>query len=243
MSLKDIKGTYDAIFSLGDLCLASIQLRKNNLRPFAGPLDWMSSPSLSSVNRLLENRFEGFMELSNLNPTAYSTGVDSADPYLVVVDEAYQIVSSHDFKADENTLTHLVTYPEVKNKLNKRIQRFLEKMSTSQRILFVRTEATFSEVLELESILSNMVKKEFHILVVNHSNINDMVEKSWPLKRVTVLEFPNNEIWNGNDNYWKSVLDEVSLYTKDVDNTNDTNILRWWKYEFERFKRYLRRYF
>jgi len=31
MSLKDISGTYDAIFSLGDLCLAAVQLRKNNL--------------------------------------------------------------------------------------------------------------------------------------------------------------------------------------------------------------------
>ncbi|MCM3197170.1 DUF1796 family putative cysteine peptidase [Priestia megaterium] len=211
MSLKDLKGTYDAIFSLGDLCLASIQLRKNNLRPFAGPLDWMSSPSLSSVNRLLQNRFEGFMELSNLNPTGYSTGVDSTDPFLVVVDKNYGIVSSHDFKADENTLTHLVTYPEVKKKLNKRIQRFLDKMSTSQRILFVRTEATFSEVLELESILSNMVKKEFHILVVNHSNINDMVEKSWPLERVTVVKLPDDEKWNGNDNYWKYILEGIHI--------------------------------
>ncbi|EHL78862.1 DUF1796 family putative cysteine peptidase [Bacillus smithii] len=46
MSLEDIKGTYDSVFSLGDLCLTSIQLKKNNLRPFSGVLDWMASPSL-----------------------------------------------------------------------------------------------------------------------------------------------------------------------------------------------------
>jgi Putative papain-like cysteine peptidase (DUF1796) len=40
MSLKDISGNYVAIFSLGGDCLEAIQLRKNNLRPFAGVLDW-----------------------------------------------------------------------------------------------------------------------------------------------------------------------------------------------------------
>lgn len=211
MSLENIKGTYDAIFSLGHLCLASIQLRKNNLRPFAGPLDWMSSPSLSSVNRLLENRFEGFMDMPNLNPTGYSTGVDTADSFLVVVDESYQIVSSHDFKADKNTLSHLATYSEVKKKLKRRIQRFLEKMSTGQRILFVRTEATFSQVLELESILSKMVKNDFHLLIINHSNTTDMVEKNWPLERVTVVELPDDEIWSGNDAYWKGIFEGIHI--------------------------------
>jgi hypothetical protein len=39
MKLVDVKGTYNAIFSLGDLCLTAIQLEKNNLRPFSGMLE------------------------------------------------------------------------------------------------------------------------------------------------------------------------------------------------------------
>lgn len=53
-------------------------------------------------------------------------------------------------------------------------------MSTSQRILFIRTKGTFEEVRELEKVLSGMVKNDFRILVVNHTNVNGMIEKNWP---------------------------------------------------------------
>ncbi|MFL0499089.1 DUF1796 family putative cysteine peptidase [Priestia megaterium] len=206
MGLENIKGNYDAIFSLGDLCLTAIQLRENNLRPFAGVLDWVASPSLGTVNRLLQNRFSNFLDPSNLKPIKYVSQWD-----LFVLDEVNNIGFNHDFKTDKNTLTHLGGYPEVKEKYDRRIQRFLEKMSTSQRILFVRTEATLNEVQELESTLSGMIKNDFRILVVNHSNVNDMIEKNWPLEKVCVVELPNHDIWNANNNYWKKIFEGVSL--------------------------------
>jgi hypothetical protein len=206
MNLEDIKGTYDAIFSLGDLCLASIQLRKNNLRPFAGVLDWMGSPSLSNVNRLLRNRFVGFMDLPNLRIIGYAN-----EKFICVSDDAYHIVSNHDFEADKNTLSHLATYPEVKEKFDRRIQRFLEKIATSQRVLFVRTEGTFEEVLELESILSEMVKNDFRILLVNHSSVGGIVEKDWPLKKVCTVELPDHDKWTANDHYWRTILDGIHI--------------------------------
>ena len=36
------------------------------MRPYAGPLDWMASYDLKDVNRLLENRFKGFMDHDHL---------------------------------------------------------------------------------------------------------------------------------------------------------------------------------
>ncbi|WP_445486989.1 DUF1796 family putative cysteine peptidase [Niallia sp. 03133] len=212
MSLTEMKGEYDAIFSLGDLCLASIQLRKFNLRPFAGPLDWMSSPKLSSVNLLLQNRFKGFMDRDNLLPTSYSTGINTPDSFLVVHDQRYGIVSSHDFKADRNTLAYLGTYPEVRRKLDKRINRMLNIMENKQKILFVRTEASFAETLQLESTLSTLVKNDFHILIINHTNGGStMTEKFWPIGRVTVVELPDYEKWTNNDDYWKEILDNVKI--------------------------------
>ncbi|MBE3569904.1 MAG: peptidase [Bacillales bacterium] len=214
MSLEDIKGTYDAVFSLGDLCLTAIQLKKNHLRPFSGVLDWMASPSLSDVNRLLKNRFVGFMELPNLRFIGYSTGIYSTEKHLSLSDDAYHIISSHDFKASQNTPTHLATYPEVREKFDRRIKRFLEKMETSKRILFVRTEGTFEEVLELESILSKMVKHDFRILIVNHTDVSGLTEKNWPIERVSVVELPNRDIWNANDHFWKMMFDGVQLSGK-----------------------------
>lgn len=209
MSLEDIKGTYDSVFSLGDLCLTSIQLKKNNLRPFSGVLDWMASPSLSNVNRLLKNRFVGFMDLPNLRIIGYAS-----DQLICVSDDGYQIVSNHNFEVGKNTLSHLGGYPEVREKFDRRIKRFLEKMETSKRILFVRTEGTFEEVLELESILSKMVKHDFRILIVNHTDVSGLTEKNWPIERVSVVELPNRDIWNANDHFWKMMFDGVQLSGK-----------------------------
>ncbi|MED4116853.1 papain-like cysteine peptidase (plasmid) [Bacillus sp. PK9-021] len=206
MNLEAIKGHYDAIFSLGDLCLTSLQLKDNNLRTFSGILDWVSSPSLKNVNVLLQNRFADFLNLKNLRIIKYISEWD-----LLVWDEVYNIGFNHDFKTDKNTLTHLGGYAEVKEKYDRRIQRFLEKLSTSQRILFIRTEASFEEVAELEAILSGMIANDFRILIVNHTDVDHLVEKSWPLQRVCAIELPNHDKWNANNHYWKMILDDITL--------------------------------
>ena len=56
----------------------------------------------------------------------------------------------------------MATYPEVIEKYNRRIDRFIEKMSTSKRILFVRTEGegSFKEAQELELVLSDLVQHD-----------------------------------------------------------------------------------
>ncbi|MDF2855968.1 MAG: peptidase [Neobacillus sp.] len=206
VGLETINGNYDAIFSLGDLCLASIQLRKHNLRPFAGVIDWMGSPFLYDVNRLLKNKFQGFMELSNLSIRGYAN-----EQNLLVADDQYNIMSNHDFDTARNTLAYLATYPEVKAKFDRRINRFLNKLETSKRILFVRTEGTFDEVLALEETLSKLVKGDFRILVINHSNVNDIVVQNWPLEKVCSLEFPNIEKWEGNNALWDRILKDVHI--------------------------------
>ncbi|MBO9596846.1 MAG: peptidase, partial [Cohnella sp.] len=181
MRLQDLKGDYDAIFSLGDLCLGSLQLQQNNLRPFSGVLDWMASPKLSNVNRLLKNRFIGFMDLPNLRIIGY------ADDNICVSDEAYHFVSNHDFKTGPNTLTHLGTYPEVRAKFDRRIKRFLEKCATCKRILFVRTEGDMEDAEVLQTVLSGLVKNDFRVLLVNHDNVGGLAEDDWPLEKVCAV--------------------------------------------------------
>jgi hypothetical protein len=204
MRPAELKGKYDSIFSLGDLCLASIQLDKNNLRLFSGVLDWLGSPQLSEVNRLLMNRFTGFMELENLRVVG-----DAGAEMLLVSDENYHIFSNHDFTKAHNTHTHLSTYPEVKQKFNRRIQRFLEKMESCQRILFVRTEGSLQEVYDLQTVLTGLVKHDFRILVINHAPVSGIVELDWPLEKVCAVQFPNGEKWAGNDALWKTMLKEI----------------------------------
>lgn len=207
MDLSQLKGEYDAIFSLGDLCLASIQLKKHNLRPYSGVLDWMASPELSKVNELLENRFSGFLEYDNLRVIGY------ADSFICVSDDGYNLVSNHDFDGERNTLEYLGAYVDVMEKYERRIQRFLTEMTNAKRILFVRTEGTLMDAAELQDVLSRIVKHDFSILLINHTHVQEIKETSWPLEKVCSIEFPNKDIWEGNHDLWKEVLSEIRLRT------------------------------
>ncbi|KAA6451863.1 DUF1796 family putative cysteine peptidase [Bacillus swezeyi] len=211
MNLKEIKGDYDAVFSLGHLCLSALQLRKMNMRPYAGPFDWVGTSSMPELCRLLRNRFADFMDPQNLRVTGYSTGVITKEPYISVTDDYYKIDSAHDFKAEQNTLDHLATYSEVMEKFNRRFNRFLEKTSTAKRVLFIRTSCTFEEAQELEEVLSDLVQNDFSVLLINHSNVTGIVENNWPLKHICAVELPDQEIWHSNDHYWKEMLDGVTI--------------------------------
>jgi hypothetical protein len=132
LRIADLKGEYDAIFSLGELCFISIQLEKNGIRPYSGVLDWVGSPNLNGVNRLLRNRFEGFMDRHQI--ACIGT---AGDKLYLVQDKTYDIYSNHDFFIAQNDPKLLEAYPSVKAKYDRRVARFLEKVDTSEMLLFV----------------------------------------------------------------------------------------------------------
>lgn len=206
MKLKDLPGTYDAIFSLGDLCLASIELERNSLRPFAGVLDWMASYSLADVNRALSSRFANFMEYRNLKVVG-----QASDKLYLVLDSEYNFISNHDFFTHSNFPPHLAAYPEIKEKYNRRINRFLNKMETARNILFIRTEGTLEQTAQLESVLRGLVKHDFKVLLVQHNAaIRNIVENDWPLQKVISIQMPDQDRWEGNHALWARILQGVA---------------------------------
>ncbi len=84
-------------------------------------------------------------------------------------------------------------------------------MNNARRILFVRTEATFDEAVQLEEMLSKIVKHDFKILIVNHTGTQGLVERNWPLKKVCAVEFPNVDMWEGNHALWDKILDGITF--------------------------------
>ncbi len=205
MKLADLKGAYSAVYSLGDLCVAAIQLEKNGLRPLAGPLDWMSSPDLSDVNRLLANRFAGFMDYSHL-----AVEGKASERLYLVKETAYNIYSNHDFFTHNNFPPHLAAYPEVKAKYDRRVERFLQKAASGKRILFIRTGGTREQAAELEAVLSRFVVHDFRVLLVNHTAVGGLIEERIPLRRICAVQIPDAEIWKGNDRIWSELLRDMT---------------------------------
>lgn len=206
MRIADLKGTYDAIFSLGDLCLASMQLEKFDLRPYAGPLDWMATYNLADVNRLLRNHFANFMEYNNL---VVENRI--SDQLYLVRETNYDFLSNHDFFTHNNFPPYLAAYPEVKAKYDRRVQRFMEKMAYSRNILFIRTEGSFEHAQELQTVLSGLVAHDFKVLLINHTAVPNVVETDWPLEKICSIQLPNGEKWDGNDHLWADIFNGIHL--------------------------------
>jgi hypothetical protein len=206
MRLNEIKGEYNAIFSLGENCIPALKLRKYNLREFAGPFDWVGSPNLSRVTNLLRTNFSNF-----LNEDTFIVPQYASDEDLLVVDKTHLISFNHDFKTDVNTLQQLSGLPQVQKKYENRINRFMEALKTSQRLLFIRTEANIKDALELENVLSQLVRHQYCILIVNHKPVNEIVELDWKVNNICAIEMPNDEIWEGNNLLWERIFQGITL--------------------------------
>ncbi len=206
MTLQDLKGPYSAIFSLGINCLPAMELRAHGLRNMAGPLDWMGTPVLPNVTRLLRNRFQGMLSYPNL------TTIDKANDELYNVwDREYDLYMNHDFYIHNNFPPHLAAYPEVKAKYDRRILRFLHKVESGGRILFIRTDSNYEDIKELAVTLEQLVTGPFHLLVVNHLPVPELELQDWKLKHVCVVNMPNQDVWYSNRHRWSFIFDGMWL--------------------------------
>lgn len=201
MKLSELKRSYDAVFSLGYKCLASIQLQRNGLRPYSGVLDWMLSESLTHVNMLLHNRFGGFMEPSRL---VYEPYQDK----LFLKDSVYQVKLVHDLPLDSHGIHIMSAMPECKTKIDRRVERFLRLTSTSRSTLFVRLGGSYNEAAGLQNILSAMLPGDFRVLLVNDAPHYGIAECNWPLDRICAIHMPLEQECN---DLWKYIFDGVTL--------------------------------
>ncbi|MGA5679589.1 papain-like cysteine peptidase [Bacillus bombysepticus] len=223
MNLEDIQKSYGVIVSLGGLCQVTNQIKRHNLRTFSGPLDWFYYPSLSDVNRLLQNRFKKFMKLENMvieGSESYGLIESEFDNQIkwaerityCIKDTYYNCFSMHDFPINsEKDLKS--TYPSFKAKLDTRINRFLEKINSSESILFIRIWGNRDEAVELQNVLSKIANKDFNILIVNFKEgISNIVEQNWGISRVCSIELPRyQDRWEGDDSDWDVILNKITL--------------------------------
>ncbi|MBY9079506.1 peptidase [Paenibacillus sp. HN-1] len=208
MHLKELRRNYDAVFSLGCTCVTATQLKRAGLRKESGPFDWMYSYGLSHINKALRNEFNGYMQHENL----VTEGLDYHSVNYLVRDDEYGLVSAHDFSIQLNTPTNLVSYPEFRERTNRRTERLLERMQTSESILFVRVGGEPEEIIELEQILQDKVKGDFALLVVNYAKEARLWYDDYNLPHTCVVQFPAaNEVWKGNNFYWDTVFYQMKL--------------------------------
>lgn len=202
MKWNDCIGAYDAYISLGSTCQTAHQLKRLHLRKFAGPLDWFISSSVTDVAHLIQNRFNGFMELNSLQ----LLGTEPA--HYIVRDNNYDIVSFHDFP-----LIYRWTdaYPVFKQKIDRRVKALLTA-AKKDLICLVRTDTSKMEAQQLYTALKTIMPGKFRLLIVNNMDTNqDVRHEDWGLPNICSVSVSKGADWRGSNPAWDQIMNGFKL--------------------------------
>ncbi|MFK7691267.1 DUF1796 family putative cysteine peptidase [Paenibacillus sp. HJGM_3] len=204
MKWHDSIGSYEACISLGSTCETAFQLKRLGLRKYAGPLDWFVSDSIGGLVRLIDHRFNGFMEFSQLELIGFTNDC------FVVKDSTNHVVSFHDFPLYAGQWEE--AYPAFKETLNRRVDRFLKTIH-DQPILFIRTQTKRKEAQKLHAALKTLMHGESQLLIVNNhqEDRKDVIYEDWGLDGINSVLLPKGEDWTGLNQAWDTCMNGFKL--------------------------------
>lgn len=149
--MQEIK-VYDLIFSIGEACSCTECLRFNKLQDASYPFDWIFGATFLDRIKILTSKFDNFLNLKDLT-FSYSENSISCDAYK---NNFNNLTFNHDFPKD---IPLSSSYNQVKEKYNRRINRLLNKINTSQNVLLVYIETPMtSNTLKNDGVLHEAQK-------------------------------------------------------------------------------------
>lgn len=131
------------IVPFGCSCVTAIALNRIGLRKQSLPFDWLAALPLSQTIDLLENHFDNFLDLENLERFRRDSGKHAG-----YINKSNNIMFLHDFPKDGN---YMEDFPAVREKYNRRISRLYQLIACSQQILFIHC----SEEVKLHTVYDN----------------------------------------------------------------------------------------
>lgn len=194
--------TYDEVVSLGYGCQVAWQLETHGYRKIAYPFDWFHT-SFDSLISFICNKGACFLEWDKI----CVQGAYPGDPIrLHVVDMIYGIHSYHDF----TSTPAMGNYLEVKEKYDRRVQRFFELLNSKKKILFVREGFSRNQLEQLDNLLQMLYPHLSYTIL----GVSDNVEfiQNWKLKRIRNFYLQQNpEDWKGDFSRWKEILSHFCI--------------------------------
>lgn len=170
MAQEEIK-EYDLIFSLGGSCAAACQIDRRKMRFASLPLDYTfvkKEPRiLENLARCFDNNFVDFLLKENLYELE---GADRGDDHNGKMQYGDSLVKYRWVNHFPRPITEEGAYEEVKEVIDRRIERWLQFLSESKKVLAIFTNAT--EIpLETFETLTKSLKKRFPKLEIEYKYI------------------------------------------------------------------------
>jgi hypothetical protein len=140
--------------SLGSNCTAAFHLRNSNLRTFAYPFDWILSRDIHGLFKAIKSDFERFFLKENLMDSGMAQIRDVPFNMFYLHDFPYHVIEKNGIKYSEIDANWLDHYPRIKEKYDRRIERFKQLKNSTETIYFFRYfYTTKAEAIVLKSLL------------------------------------------------------------------------------------------
>lgn len=165
---------YDLVFSMGAACSCASLLIGSDLRRFSAPFDWLWGSDFLGRIKLLVSGFDRFLEKEDLEFCHYNNG-DKKHLCDVYYNKYTQLTLNHDFPAG---VALEASYPQVKEKYRRRIERLQEKLENASSVLMV--------FLSLPTASTHPTDNQ---IIQGWQE----VQKKYPNKKIDLLYFVNNE--------------------------------------------------
>ncbi|MBR2355616.1 MAG: hypothetical protein IKA69_04505 [Kiritimatiellae bacterium] len=127
------KERFDYVCSLGASCLCAMSLRDAGLRLSSGPLDWVGGFLFQKHVDFVLNDFADWFHEEDFEPY----GDDDNLVHARYINRRNGLKFLHDFERGKSVSESL---PAVREKYERRIARFYERIRSSRRVLFVWME-------------------------------------------------------------------------------------------------------
>ena len=124
---------FDFVVGIGSACIASQAMRDAGLQYASYPFDWMSGPTFGQRIQTVCSEFEGWFRQEDLEFAGNPNGF-THDSYR---NRATNALFPHDFEIGRSLAE---SYPTVKEKYDRRIDRLYASIRRSKRVLVVWLE-------------------------------------------------------------------------------------------------------
>ena len=212
--IKDFQ--VDMTLSLGSDCRAAESMRRNKIRFFSSPFDWMMRYQLDAIYNALKNKgqnfFSDFSEEENEN----------SKKFRYMVSKSTGMVSMHHFRKNISVED---AYFVFRYTMDKRFRELDELLKKAKSICLISSRKISTD--EIKSFLTNFLtlysfEKIYYINIHSTSEKEEIIETKYD--NITIYEVYFNDIhpdgsdpktnkkfWKGNIEYWDKILGKVSL--------------------------------
>ena len=193
---QDIK-KYDIIYSIGRDCSCAMYLQKQGLRISSGPFDWLTNVNdIKDRLNFILNDFNDFLNLEDLKflPKDPNVFNDEACDYYENLRNGFYYY--HDF---HKNLSLNDAFPQVKEKYNRRIERFIRNLKTKKKVLLVwfsHIPTADEAIIPLCEQICQKYGKQIDFLIIENddSKADDDIEKKFLATNIVMYKLKTSSL-------------------------------------------------